>query len=94
MKKNCWEFKKCGREEGGSKAKELGVCPTFTETKYNGQNDSKNAGRCCWMVAGTLSGGTVQGTYAKKLKNCNQCEFYIKVKQEEGINLKYFIPLT
>ncbi|KKM12636.1 hypothetical protein LCGC14_1719870, partial [marine sediment metagenome] len=41
-----------------------------------------------------LSGGTVQGTYAKKFKNCNQCEFYIKVKQEEGINLKYFIPLT
>jgi len=24
---NCWEFKKCGREPGGEKASELGICP-------------------------------------------------------------------
>lgn len=28
IEKNCWEFKKCGRETGGSKVKELGVCVT------------------------------------------------------------------
>jgi hypothetical protein len=26
-KLNCWEVKKCGREPGGVKVKELGVCP-------------------------------------------------------------------
>ena len=66
MKKNCWEFKKCGREEGGSKAKELGVCPTFTETKYNGQHSGKNAGRCCWIVAETVYENPA-GTYDYEL---------------------------
>ncbi len=27
MAKNCWDFKSCGREQGGTKAAELGVCP-------------------------------------------------------------------
>lgn len=27
MKLNCWEFKKCGREPGGLKARERGACP-------------------------------------------------------------------
>jgi len=26
---NCWEFKKCGREKGGAKAKELGLWPAY-----------------------------------------------------------------
>jgi len=26
-KLNCWEFKKCGRQPGGPKVAELGVCP-------------------------------------------------------------------
>jgi hypothetical protein len=26
---NWWEFKKCGREVGGSKVKELGFCPAL-----------------------------------------------------------------
>lgn len=29
-KLNCWEFKKCGRETGGLKIKEMGVCPDAT----------------------------------------------------------------
>ncbi len=62
---NCWEFKKCGREEGGAKAKELGVCIAYP-----------NHGRDCWIVTGTLCGGQVQGTFAQKLKNCKACEFY------------------
>jgi methyl-accepting chemotaxis protein len=41
------------------------------------------AGRSCWLVAGTLCGGTVQGTHAAKIQNCKMCNFYIKVKKGE-----------
>ena len=84
MKKNCWEFKKCGREPGGEKVRELGVCPAATEQRMDGVHGGKNAGRCCWVVAGTLCGGQVQGTFAKKFQNCQECEFYKLVKEEEG----------
>ena len=73
---NCWEFKKCGREPGGIKAVELGVCPASTEMRLNGVNNGKNAGRTCWAIAGTLCGGKVQGTFALKLGNCMNCQFY------------------
>lgn len=62
---NCWEFKKCGREEGGAKAQEFGVCSAYPDH-----------GHQCARVAGTLCGGKVQGTFASKLPNCMQCEFY------------------
>ena len=28
---NCWEFKKCGREGGGTKSIDLGTCPAYPE---------------------------------------------------------------
>ena len=83
---NCWQFKKCGREPGGSKAGELGVCPSAVEARVNGVNGGKNGGRACWALAGTLCGGQVQGTYATKLTNCLKCEFYTLVATEEGPN--------
>lgn len=83
MKKNCWEFKKCGREEGGAKAEELGICPATVDTRLNGVHDGKNAGRACWVIAGTLCGGKTQGTFAQKYKNCEICDFYSAVKKEE-----------
>ncbi len=48
---NCWEFKKCGREAGGAKVAELGVCPAYP-----------NAGTHCARIAGTFCGGKVQGS--------------------------------
>jgi hypothetical protein len=48
-----------------------------------GAHGGLNAGRACWVVAGSLCGGKVQGTYASKLNNCWRCEFMNKVKQEE-----------
>jgi hypothetical protein len=81
---NCWDFKKCGREPGGTKVEELGVCIVSTEIRANGINDGKNAGRACWAVAGTLCGGVVQGTFAMKLGNCLKCDFYKLVTKEEG----------
>ena len=84
QKLNCWEFKKCGREPGGAKVAELGVCPVANETLSNGLNEGSNAGRICWAVAGTLCGGRVQGTFAQKRRSCVQCDFYKRVKEEEG----------
>jgi hypothetical protein len=88
MKQNCWEFKKCGREPGGAKSKELGVCPAAVETRVNGANSGKNGGRGCWAITGTLCGGKVQGSFAAKLGNCLQCEFYGLVLKEESPHLE------
>ena len=87
-KQNCWEFKKCGRELGGLKAKELGVCPASTQTKAHGMNSGKNGGRTCWALTGTLCGGKAQGSFAEKVGNCMACEFYKLVSEEEGANYK------
>jgi hypothetical protein len=83
-KLNCWEFKNCGRQPGGSKAAELGICPAATDARVNGVNGGRNGGRACWAVTGTLCGGKVQGSFATKLLNCQQCEFYQAVRAEEG----------
>jgi len=91
MKKlNCWEFKKCGREPGGVNSVKLGVCPASTNTILDRVNKGKNSGRVCWIVAGTMCNGDVQGTFAQKNKNCEQCDFYLAVKDEEGDN---FVPI-
>ena len=79
---NCWEFKKCGREPGGAKARELGICPA-TQADLSSVNGGTRAGRICWAVAGTLCGGKIQGTFAQKAVNCMVCEFYQTVKREE-----------
>ncbi|HMK98157.1 MAG TPA: hypothetical protein VK425_11465 [Acidimicrobiales bacterium] len=83
-KLNCWQFKKCGREPGGSKVGELGICPSAVEVRLNGVNGGQNGGRACWALTGTLCGGQVQGTFAAKLTNCLKCEFYTSVATEEG----------
>jgi hypothetical protein len=62
---NCWEFKKCGRGQGGSTSKELGVCPAFPDF-----------GKQCARVAGTLCDGEVQGTFVINFINCLECDFY------------------
>jgi hypothetical protein len=88
MKKNCWEYKKCGREPGGDKVNELGVCMAAAETKMNGIHSGKNGGRACWVLSGTLCGGDVQGTFAAKMSNCLRCEFFKEVSREEKGTLK------
>jgi hypothetical protein len=62
---NCWEFMKCGREEGGLHAGELGICPVYP-----------HHGTHCARIAGTLCDGEVQGTFAKKIETCCDCDFY------------------
>ncbi len=85
MKKlNCWEHKKCGREPGGIKVHELGVCPASSEERLDGVHNGNNSGRACWVIAGSMCGGKVQGTFAQKYGNCVICDFFNQVKQEEG----------
>jgi len=84
MKQNCWEAKGCGRQPGGNKAAELGVCPAAVETRVNLVNDGKNGGRSCWAIAGTLCKGERQGTFAMKIANCMNCDFYKQVHAEAG----------
>lgn len=80
---NCWEFKKCGREMGGPEVAEHGICPAYTEARLNGIHGGRNAGRSCWVIAGTFCGGKVQGTFAEKEKSCLACDFYKIVRQKE-----------
>ena len=80
---NCWEFKQCERQPGGKKIKEHGICPASTDVATNNINKGINAGRLCWQIAGTLCTNKVQGSYAKKLKDCLKCEFMRLVQKEE-----------
>ncbi len=90
--KNCWEFHDCGRGVGGEKEDELGVCPAATHTSLDGLNRGKNAGRICWVVAGTVYDGDVQGTFAKNKVACMTCDFFKHVKREEGFGNFTFKP--
>jgi hypothetical protein len=51
----------------------------------------KNAGRACWVVAGTYCGGEAQGSFALKITDCSLCDFYNLVRDEEG---RKFEPST
>ncbi len=83
MKKNCWEVMKCGRQAGGLRSRELGICPASTEARLDGSHGGRNAGRACWVVSGTLCKGEVQGMFARKYGECSKCAFYGRVKGEE-----------
>lgn len=88
MALNCWEAKACGREPGGSRVKELGVCPAATCKPATGINGGTYGGRACWAIGGTLCGGKVQGSFARKMVNCMECDFYKDVRSEEGARFR------
>ena len=75
QKANCWEFMGCHKED----------CSAKSEVRLNGAHGGKNAGRACWVVAGTRCKGVVQGEYAQKKDNCNKCEFYLHMRGEDGM---------
>jgi len=85
---NCWEVTGCGREPGGIRVNEFGECRAATEARCDAINHGVNAGRACWLVAGTLCGGEVQGGFAQKLATCMECDFYKQVQAEEGSTIK------
>lgn len=83
MKKNCWEFKECGRQPGGHRMHELGLCPASTESKLHGIHGGTNSGRACWVIAETLCSGEKQGLFGNKFYQCRSCDFYRLVQTEE-----------
>ncbi len=89
MKTNCWEYKRCGREAGGAKVRELGVCPAYEDQANEGLNGGSRAGRYCWKVAGTFCGGKIQGTWAVKMGSCSQCDFFRAVRAEQGAEMRF-----
>lgn len=82
-KANCWEYMKCGREPGGRRADRDGVCPAAVTDTFNTFNNGLNAGRCCWLVAGTFCDHKIMGAFAEKIDTCKNCRFYKKVQEEE-----------
>jgi hypothetical protein len=84
VKKNCWEVKRCGKEQD---------CPAYREKRLDGVHNGKNGGRSCWVVAGTLCFGQPSGEFAKKFTGCEKCDFYDLVKREEFPKFSLAVPL-
>ena len=82
-KMNCWEFKKCGREPGGRNEVAMGACPAARERRLDGVHEGRQGGRACWVVAGSMCEGRIQGTFAQKFETCSKCDFYQTVRGEE-----------
>ena len=85
---NCWEFKQCGREPGGENVDARGICPVATEKSMDGIHRGDNAGRVCWVVAGSYSGGEAQGHFASQLTSCTECDFFNAVLNEENTDVQ------
>ena len=71
---------------------ELGICPVSTDTLANGLNGGNNGGRICWAISGTFCGKKIQGFFAKKQLSCRSCNFFKKVKEEEGLDFHLVKP--
>jgi len=54
------------------------------DERLNKIHGGKNAGRACWVIAGTFCEGKVQGTFAQKYQSCAECPFYKQIRMEEG----------
>lgn len=76
-KKACWDLKNCERWPGGKKEAEFGVCITYPWGGWH-----------CWALAGTLCGGLVQGSAAQKEGNCQMCQHYIELMENDPSKLK------
>ena len=66
---------KCGREPGGLKADELGICSAAIETSTDSINGGENGGRACWALSGTFCEEKCKGLLQKKLAIANDVIF-------------------
>ncbi len=78
MKRNCWEMLSCDKPE----------CPVRSENRLNGVHGGLNAGRACWVVAGTRCRDKISGTFAQKITDCKECQVYQTIVSEEGMMFK------
>jgi len=47
-----------------------------------------NMGRLCWFINGTICQGKVQGSWAKKMKMCQNCEVFIQTMPSQDFGPK------
>ncbi len=78
---NCWEFMRCGREPGGDKVEDLGVCPAATAKQLDGINNGRHGGRACWGVPNTHC-----QEIRSKVLGCVDCTFFKLVQEQEGVD--------
>ena len=67
--------------------RDLGICPSATETKLDGIHGGINAGDLLGCGRHLLQ-RTGAGTFGQKYKSCEICDFYRTVKQEEHLEFK------
>jgi hypothetical protein len=89
---NCWEFKQCGRQLGGARAWELGVCPAATDAASDGVNGGTNGGRICWAIAGTFCRDLLGVVESDSPRSCRNCMFFTKVGLEHGEEFHFRRP--
>jgi len=77
-KQNCWDFKQCGRGPTGKND-----CRAVTDHTFDKVHGGTNAGRACWVVAGTAGDAPASGMFAIGLKSCLRCDFFKAVESEE-----------
>ncbi len=92
IKLNCWEFRKCGREPGGTKVAQLETCPAAVESRADGIHSGINGGRCCWAVTAALRQKGICMEQAGI--GCNGCDFYrlVRSEEEQRLTLRYIQP--
>jgi signal transduction histidine kinase len=78
-KLNCWEARGCGRGPDSPDP-----CQAATDVASDGVNDGVCAGRICWTVPRTGCLGEPQGSFVDKLDTCLICDFFERVKAEQG----------
>ncbi len=86
-KLNYWELKGRGRGPGGEREGELGRWPAAQPSPLDSVHGGRNAGRACWVFAGTLRGNEVQDSLASEYDDCRECDFHKRVRTEERPDL-------
>jgi hypothetical protein len=84
MVQNCWEFHNCEKDKSQNGHE---LCPCSLSVEFDGFNRGTNGGRYCWRVNSTLCDpfvGRPVPNWADKMKDCIICEFFNKVRSEEG----------
>lgn len=77
---------KCGREPGGEKVQELGICPATTFDLTDGYLDGINGGKACAYIFGDFCSESHTGTSRDKKKACAACDFYNEMKYRHRVD--------
>lgn len=89
IKINCWEFKKCKKEDQPDENSNDYCCIPFDQS-MDKLFEGKNGGRVCWGLIGTCCGSKRQKSITEKLDLCSKCDFYkfLKIDDPEFRNKK------